>query len=102
MNEIEADNLEEACDKIKIKRFTQMCDKKYGRVINLTSLDFLGWPGRVNYCAAKSAIFGFTRSLALEVARDDVTINSIAIGDMLDSGLTDEEIAKLMKKLLDS
>ena len=73
----------------------KMREKQYGRVINVGSLDYLGWPGKSGYSAAKSAVFGFTRSLALEMARDDITINSLAVSDMADPGLSEEEVAKL-------
>ncbi len=76
-----------------------MKEKKYGRVINVGSIDYLGWPGKVNYSAAKSAIFGFTRSLALETAIDNITVNTVAKGDVAHLGLSEEDGAKLAEQL---
>jgi 3-oxoacyl-[acyl-carrier protein] reductase/2-[hydroxy(phenyl)methyl]-succinyl-CoA dehydrogenase BbsC subunit len=71
-----------------------MREKKYGRVINISDLNYVGWPGKANYSAAKSAIFGFTRSLALEVAKDNITVNCVAKGDIRRAGMTDEDVEK--------
>lgn len=76
-----------------------MKEKKYGRVINVGSIDYLGWPGKVNYSSAKSALLGFTRSLALETAIDNITINTVAKGDVAHPGLTEEDGAKLAERL---
>jgi NAD(P)-dependent dehydrogenase (short-subunit alcohol dehydrogenase family) len=70
---------------------------KYGRIINMNGLDYLGWPAKSNYSAAASGLFGLTRSLALELAKDDITVNCLAKGDIgyPELGLTDEQAAKL-------
>ena len=73
----------------------KMQEKKYGRVINISSLDYLGWQGKTSYSAAKSALFGFTRALALELAREGITVNCLPISDINPSGLSEEETAKL-------
>ena len=73
----------------------RMREKQYGRVIIVGDLDYLGWPGRASYSAAKSAIFGFTRSLALEMAKDNVTVNCVAKGDIRSSELSEEEIERI-------
>lgn len=75
----------------------RMRENKYGRIVNLSSFYYLGWPGTVNYSAATSGVFGLTRSLALEIAKDDITVNCVAKGDILtpDTGLSVEEVAKL-------
>jgi 3-oxoacyl-[acyl-carrier protein] reductase len=53
----------------------------WGRIINLSSqLAHKGGPSMAHYCAAKAGIMGFTRSLAYEVARDGITVNSINPG----------------------
>ena len=76
-----------------------MREKKYGHIINMGSIDYLGWPGKVNYSSAKSAIFGFTRSLALETAKDNITVNTVAKGDVASFGLSEEDGAKLAERL---
>lgn len=73
----------------------QMMRQRSGRIINLTSVSGLvGMPGQTNYCAAKAAIIGFTRSLAKEMARFAVCVNAVAPGyidtDML-ATLTPEQ-----------
>jgi len=53
----------------------------YGRVINLAStMAHVSIPGRSAYSASKSAILGLTRALALELAPDGITVNSISPG----------------------
>jgi 3-oxoacyl-[acyl-carrier protein] reductase len=54
---------------------------EHGRLINISSIvGQEGNLGQANYAAAKSGIFGFTRTLALELARHDSTANAIAPG----------------------
>lgn len=59
-----------------------MKEKKYGRIVYVGSLDYLGKANKSNYCTAKSAVFGMTRSLALELAKDGITVNQILKGDI--------------------
>jgi acetoacetyl-CoA reductase len=58
-----------------------MVDRGWGRVINVASVNGQkGAFGQTNYSAAKAGIHGFTKALALEVARKGVTINTISPG----------------------
>jgi acetoacetyl-CoA reductase len=58
-----------------------MVDRGWGRVINVSSDNGQkGAFGQTNYSAAKAGIHGFTKALALEVARKNVTINTISPG----------------------
>ena len=58
-----------------------MNDRKYGRVVNIGSINGqAGQYGQVNYAAAKSGIHGFTKALAQEGARAGITVNAIAPG----------------------
>ena len=58
-----------------------MKDRNYGRIINISSINGQkGQYGQVNYSAAKAGIHGFTKALALEVARHHITVNTISPG----------------------
>jgi len=58
-----------------------MSARGWGRVINVSSVNGQkGAFGQTNYSAAKAGIHGFTKALALEVARKNVTINTISPG----------------------
>ncbi len=57
-----------------------MARRKFGRVINTSSISSLGNPGQGNYAAAKSGVIGLTRTLALEYAPVGVTVNCVAPG----------------------
>ena len=63
----------------------QVCDgmveRGWGRIINVSSVNgSKGAFGQTNYAAAKAGMHGFTKSLALEVARKGVTVNTISPG----------------------
>ena len=58
-----------------------MVDRGWGRVINVSSVNAAkGAFGQTNYSAAKAGMHGFTKALALEVARKGVTVNTISPG----------------------
>ena len=58
-----------------------MTDRSWGRIINISSVNGQkGAFGQANYSAAKAAMHGFTKALALEVARKGVTVNSVSPG----------------------
>jgi acetoacetyl-CoA reductase len=58
-----------------------MTERGWGRVINVSSVNGIkGAFGQTNYAAAKAGMHGFTKSLALEVARRGVTVNTISPG----------------------
>jgi len=63
----------------------QVCDgildRGWGRIINISSVNGQkGAFGQANYAAAKAGMHGFTKALALEVARKGVTVNTISPG----------------------
>ena len=61
--------------------FPGMRDRKWGRIINIGSVNGqAGQYGQVNYAAAKSGIHGFTKALAQEGAKAGITCNAIAPG----------------------
>ncbi len=57
-----------------------MREREYGKIINISSTSAFGNIGQTNYSASKAAVDGFTRTLALESARKNITVNSIAPG----------------------
>ncbi|WP_205683986.1 SDR family NAD(P)-dependent oxidoreductase [Cryobacterium aureum] len=77
----------------------EMRQQKWGRIINIASqLAIKGGTGLSHYAAAKAGVVAFTKSLALEVAGDNVLVNSIAPGPIetpLVQGISEEwKIAK--------
>lgn len=58
-----------------------MKSRNFGRIINISSINGQrGQYGQVNYSAAKAGIHGFTKALALEVAKNNVTVNTVSPG----------------------
>ncbi|MCB2022306.1 MAG: acetoacetyl-CoA reductase [Rhizobacter sp.] len=58
-----------------------MVERGWGRIINVSSVNgSKGAFGQTNYSAAKAGVHGFTKALALEVARKNVTVNTISPG----------------------
>ena len=68
----------------------KMIKVRYGRIINISSIvGFTGNAGQANYSASKAGLVGMTKSLALEVASRNITINCIAPG-FIESAMTDK------------
>lgn len=58
-----------------------MIEQKFGRIVNVSSINGQkGQFGQTNYSASKAGIHGFTKSLAQEVARKGITVNTISPG----------------------
>ncbi|HBR59848.1 MAG: 3-oxoacyl-[acyl-carrier-protein] reductase [SAR324 cluster bacterium] len=65
-----------------------MVKQRTGKIINISSVvGFSGNPGQVNYSSTKSALVGFTKSLAREVGARGVTVNAVAPG-FIDTAMT--------------
>ncbi len=65
-----------------------MMKARRGRIIQIGSVvGSSGNPGQANYAAAKAALVGFTKSLALEVGSRDITVNCVAPG-FIDTDMT--------------
>jgi 3-oxoacyl-[acyl-carrier protein] reductase len=66
------------CSKAAVR---YMMRKRYGRIINITSVaGQMGNPGQTNYSASKAGQIGFTKALAREVATRGITVNAVAPG----------------------
>ena len=75
-----------------------MLERNWGRVINVSSVNGQkGAFGQTNYSAAKAGIHGFTKALALEVAKKGVTINTISPGY-----IGTKMVTAIPKEILDS
>lgn len=55
-----------------------MRNRKYGKIVNFASVSAFGNIGQTNYGASKAAVIGFTKCLARESARNNITVNAIA------------------------
>ena len=77
-----------------------MLIKRWGRVINIASLSGIkGIAGQTNYSAAKAALIGASKALALEAAPRKVTVNVVAPG-FIDSDMTKDLPKDELKKLV--
>ena len=76
-----------------------MIAAKRGRIVNIASTAGLrGYKTMTAYCAAKHGVIGFTRALALETARDGVTVNAVCPG-YTDTELTDTAVSNIVSAL---
>ncbi len=79
----------------------KMLKNKYGRVVNITSIvGHTGNLGQSNYAASKAGIIGMTKSLAIEYAKKNITLNCVSPG-FIQSRMT-ENIAESVKATLTS
>jgi acetoacetyl-CoA reductase len=74
--------------------------RKFGRIVNIGSVNGqAGQLGQVNYAAAKSGIHGFTKALALEGARNQITVNAVAPG-YVDTEMVRAVPADVLEKII--
>ena len=79
----------------------KMLKNKYGRVVNITSIvGHTGNIGQANYSASKAGVVGMTKSLAVEYAKKNITLNCVSPG-FIRSQMTDN-ISDNMKDFLSS
>lgn len=75
-----------------------MLEARWGRIINISSVNGQkGAFGQANYSAAKAAVHGFTKALALEVASKGITVNTVSPGY-----LRTKMVMKVPKEILDT
>ncbi len=81
----------------------KMLRNRYGRIVNVSSIaGVLGLPGQTNYSASKAGQIAFAKSLSKEVAKKNITINSIAPGfietELIDD-LPEEQVKEYKKQV---
>jgi 3-oxoacyl-(acyl-carrier-protein) reductase len=85
-------NMGQACAKV-------MMEQKYGKILNLASVAWLGNVGQTNYSASKAGVVGMTRTWALELSRYGINVNAIAPG-LIDSVLTQQIPPEVKEKFI--
>jgi len=80
--------------------FPGMRARNWGRIVNIGSINGqAGQYGQVNYASAKSGIHGFTKALALEGARNHITVNAVAPG-YVDTDMVRAVPADVLEKII--
>lgn len=69
-----------------------MIENNSGKIVNVSSISYLGNMGQVNYSSAKAGLVGFTKAAAKELARHSINVNAVA------PGLTETEALKRIPK----
>lgn len=78
-----------------------MREHQYGSIINISSINGLrGKFGQTNYSAAKAGVIGFTKALAKELARSNITVNAIAPG-MIDTPILNSMPNEALQRAVD-
>lgn len=81
--------------------YMPMMRKRYGRIINISSVSGLvGNPGQSNYSASKAGLIGVTRTLSRELAKRKITVNAIAPG-FIESDMTQDLVDKFGQTVID-
>lgn len=93
---------------LSVIQLTQLCvkamiKKRWGRIVNIGSVvGSTGNPGQTNYAASKAGLIGFGKSLAHEVAKRHITVNTVSPGfietDMTNK-LKDQQRETIMQKI---
>lgn len=66
-----------------------MKKQKYGRILFTSSISgpTVGWPGGSHYTASKAGMHGFMKTIAIELAKDNITVNAVEPGNIMSEGL---------------
>ncbi|MDB2414758.1 3-oxoacyl-ACP reductase [Rickettsiales bacterium] len=77
-----------------------MRENNFGRIVNISSINALaGQVGQTNYSAAKAGMLGFTKALARENARKNITVNAVAPG-YIHTDMTDNVSESVMSTIV--
>ena len=80
-----------------------MLRQRSGSILNITSISgIVGMPGQVNYSSSKAGMIGFTKALAKEIAKANITVNALALGFVdtdMTSVLKDEYRTKALEQI---
>ncbi len=78
-----------------------MVRQKRGAILNISSISgVVGMAGQTNYSASKAGLIGFTKALAKEVARRNITVNALALG-LIETEMTDALADEYKQKMLE-
>ena len=78
-----------------------MVRQRRGSVLNISSISgVVGMAGQTNYSASKAGLIGFTKALAKEVARRNITVNALALG-MIETDMTSALAEEYKQKIIE-
>src|SRR5690606_7037450 len=80
-----------------------MIQARYGRIVNIASVSgMMGNAGQANYAASKAGVVGFTKTVAKELARRNITANAVAPG-FIDTEMTKvlpDKVKEMVKQVI--
>src|SRR5881296_1710598 len=80
-----------------------MLRQKSGSILNITSISgIVGMAGQVNYSSSKAGMIGFTKALAKEIAKVNITVNALALGFVetdMTGALNEEYRTKIVERI---
>lgn len=79
-----------------------MVRQRKGAIVNISSISgVVGMAGQTNYSASKAGLIGFTKALAKEVAKRNVTVNALALG-LIETDMTSVLAEEYKQKMIES
>jgi 3-oxoacyl-[acyl-carrier protein] reductase len=78
-----------------------MVRQRRGSILNISSISgIVGMPGQTNYSASKAGLIGFTKALAKEVGRRNISVNALALG-LIETDMTAGLAAEYKEKMIE-
>jgi 3-oxoacyl-[acyl-carrier protein] reductase len=78
-----------------------MVRQRRGSILNIASISgIVGMPGQTNYSASKAGLIGFTKALAKEVGRRNISVNALALG-LIETDMTASLAAEYKEKMIE-